>query len=235
MENDSQFQKKFITYLKVSFLTTWVAVLAVFAWPLLKPGMGDVFNFPELAFAGAEDVGLILEPMKPITDRGFVATTVSFPTSPAQGVDGYYVSGSFTTKDLRVLALQRFLSSKGSPMAAHADTIVQVSDSSNVDYRTFVSISGVESGFGKVGHAARVGHNPIGWRGGPGGKFNIFGSWDESINFLVPRLARIYGSEPDPFLIQSTYCPPCGAAGTNEWAHGVTRYLNEIEIAYKTI
>lgn len=227
------FEKKIVKYLKVMFVVTWVGVIWVLLWPTVKPTLGSALS--NLNFNTRQEVGLVLQPVRPVTDTDYIATTVSYSTSSAENIDGYYLSGSFTTKDLRVLALQQYLKSKGSPMANYADVIVSVSDASGMDYRTFVAISGVESGYGRVGQAARVGHNPIGWRGGPGGKYNVFSSWPESINYLIPRLARNYGTNPSPYDIQSTYCPPCGAVGTNEWANGVSRNLSSIAALYESL
>ena len=181
------------------------------------------------------NLGLVLEPMRPLSERVFTSTFSAASNNAQESVNGYYISGSFTTRDLRVLALQNYLSSKQSPMAQYADLIVATSDEAGINYQTFVAISGVESGYGTVGYAARVGSNPIGWRGGPGGKFNIFSGWDESIRYLIPRLARGYGSDPDPFAVQSTYCPPCGAAGTNEWANGVASNKLKIQAYYDAL
>lgn len=222
-----------INFFKYGFILVWIAVGAFFLWPQL-PGVLS-FEVSNFSLITTSDLGVILEPMRPVSERENVTAVLTYPSSSAEEIPGYYISGSFTTKDLRVVALQSYLRSKGSPMANHADLIVETSDVSGINYKTFVAISGVESGFGKVGYAARVGHNPIGWRGGPGGKFNIFASWNDSISFLIPRLSRGYGADPDPYVIQGVYCPPCEAAGTNEWANGVTRNLSEIEAFYQAL
>lgn len=231
--NEATTLNQVFSVLKYLFILVWVGVGVFVLWPQFS----SVFDLELDTIASSEEDlrGLILEPMRPVSERSNISSVITYPTTSAEGLGGYYISGSITTKDLRVVALQRYLRAKGSPMATYADHIVRISDTSGINYKTFVSISGVESGFGKVGHAARVGHNPIGWRGGPGGKFNIFSSWTESINYLIPRLARNYGSDPNPFAVQGTYCPPCAAVGTNEWANGVTKNLNDIEAVYSAL
>jgi hypothetical protein len=57
----------------------------------------------------------------------------------------------------------------------------------------------------------------------------MFEDWEESITHVTERLALGYGTDLTPFDIQDTYCPPCGETGLDLWAHGVTRFMNELE------
>ena len=135
--------------------------------------------------------------------------------------------------DPRVVALKKYLEYRGSPMAPYAEIFVKEADKNGLDWRILVAISGVESNFGLI--TPYNSYNAWGWRGGPHGSFSVFQDWRGAIVQMSKNFAQGYGKDPNPYDIESTYCPPCGEAGTHAWAAGVTRFKNEITKFYNII
>ncbi len=133
----------------------------------------------------------------------------------------------------RVIALKEYLKRHGSPMAEYSELIVSEADKYNQDWRIIVAIAGVESAFGTITPYGSC--NAWGWRGGPNGNFSQFKDWPTAIKYITKNFTNGYGINPDPFAIESTYCPPCGQNPAHAWANGVTRYKNEITALYKQI
>lgn len=136
-------------------------------------------------------------------------------------------STGLSTVDPRVLAMRQFLISHYSPLYPYSETFVKEADKSGLDWRLVVSISGVESAFGNL--IPYRSNNGWGWRGGPGGAYSIFNSWNDGISHVTQRLAIGYGTDLTPFQIEPVYCPPCGANPQHSWANGVTRFMNELQ------
>lgn len=139
------------------------------------------------------------------------------------------IESKFFTLDPRVLAMSKFLNDYHSPMAPYAEIFIIEADKYGLDWRLVASISGVESAFGNL--LPQGSHNAWGWRGIKPNEagWSIFDDWEESITHVTERLALGYGTDLTPFDIQDTYCPPCGETGLDLWAHGVTRYMNELQ------
>ncbi len=135
--------------------------------------------------------------------------------------------------DARIIALKKYLEYRGSPIAPYAELIVKEADKNDLDWRILVAISGVESNFCLL--TPYQSYNCWGWRGGPGGDFSKFGSWKNALIYMSKRFRTGYGKNPNPYAIEATYCPPCGATGVHAWAQGVTRFRNEIQHFYNEI
>ena len=135
----------------------------------------------------------------------------------------YYV------KDPRILAMSEFLADYNSPMQPYAEVFVLEADKHGLDWRLLASISGVESAFGNLIPSGS--NNGWGWRGINGNDrgWSMFDSWPDAISHITERMARGYGTTLTPFDIEPTYCPPCGRNPAHVWAHGVTRYMNELK------
>jgi hypothetical protein len=149
--------------------------------------------------------------------------------SSVKNTDESVIESKFFTLDPRVLAMSKFLNDYHSPMAPYAEIFIIEADRYGLDWRLVASISGVESAFGNL--LPKGSHNAWGWRGIKPNEagWSIFDNWEESIAHVTERLALGYGTDLSPFEIQDTYCPPCGETGLDLWAHGVTRYMNELE------
>jgi hypothetical protein len=104
---------------------------------------------------------------------------------------------------ITIARIRLFLETRGSPLARHADRIVDAGARYEVDPRVVVAISGVESSFGVYAS----GHNAWGWRG------SLWGSWPVAIESYTRALAASYRSlRTGRFAAASRrYCPPCGS------------------------
>lgn len=125
--------------------------------------------------------------------------------------------------DNREKMLKEFLISRNSPLADHAGTFIKTADKYNLDWKLVVSISGLESGFGKNQPAGS--HNGWGW-GYNNGSVKHFTSWDEAIEEISYGLRNRYLKEipySDPYIIGPTY------AASPTWAVRVTNFMNQIE------
>lgn len=142
-------------------------------------------------------------------------------------LDGEVIKTSEVSFDSRKRAVELLLLQFDSPMAPHADDFVKWSDKYGNDWRLAVSISGVESGFGRI--IPENSYNGWGWKGGENGDFSDFNSWEHSIKYITERLAKGYGTDITPMAMESTYCPPCGATGKHYWANGVETYMHMLE------
>lgn len=214
-------------------ITQVLIVISLIFWAVsffvvVKPHVANAavpFLITQVEKIEEESEGVTLEPIFASDGATMTGPTSSFYATKFGSGEGLY--GELVTSDTRVLALNYFLLDYGSPMAPYAETFVTVADEVGLDWRIVASIAGVESAFGRI--IPSNSYNAWGWRGGEGGSFSVFGSWSESISYITRRIAVGYGTDIDPYVIESTYCPPCGATGQHAWASGVTRYMELLE------
>jgi len=211
----------FSEYFKVlSIITIWVIVC--------------LFLFTPFSKIVTEKV---LEQSIVLADSNFpyTLTPINETTTATYGTDGrafvyqdssVAITSQSSTKEGRAVVMQKFLLEKNSPLAPHAELIISEADKYGLDWRILVSISGVESRFCKVYPAGTF--NGWGWKGGPGGAWQQFDNWEHSIRHLTARLALGYNRPTNPFLIESVYCPPCGATGQHYWARAVAMYMEDL-------
>lgn len=104
-------------------------------------------------------------------------------------------------KMIKVENLSNFLKRMGSPMSPHAEIILDSCEKYGTHYcKFFLSIAGVESGFGRVCPA----HNAWGWGG------IKFPSWEYSIPYVADQIAQKYylkGCNTFEVLAYSPYGP----------------------------
>lgn len=135
----------------------------------------------------------------------------------------------FLTMDPRILALNKFLTDYHSPMAQYANVFVSEADRYGLDWRLVASISGIESAFGNKipGNS----NNAWGWRGinKNANGWSMFATWPDGIKEITRGLSQGYGVTLTPFEIEPAYCPPCAEGNAHAWAHGVTRFMNELD------
>lgn len=114
--------------------------------------------------------------------------------------------------------VRRFLVVQGSPMARHAQAIVDAGVRSGVDPRVVIAIAGVETTFGT--YTRRF--NAWGWAGGRAG----YPSWPEAIRRYTAALAATYpGMRFGDFSAGARrYAPP----DPTRWASRCARYFRAI-------
>lgn len=110
--------------------------------------------------------------------------------------------------------IRKFYKRWNSPMADHAEFIVETADHFGIDWRLIPAISIVESSGGV--HCFKP-YNAFGW-----GRMS-FANFEESIYTVTKGLATKYGSD-NPLVIAYAYCPPNAVA----WGAKVSNLMNQI-------
>ena len=213
-------RKNWKFFLCVPLLVIYFFTLSPLVEPTIKDGLlffvrqssSEQFNFLTPVYATGD------------VDKVYDLRTVT-TQNPLESVKS---RSKFYVKDPRVLAMSEFLYNYNSPMTPYAQVAVEEADRYGLDWRLIIAISGVESAFGNI--LPRDSHNAWGWRGINGNEqgWSMFSSWEEAISHITERMALGYGTNLTPFQIQNTYCPPCGETGLDLWAHGVTRFMSEM-------
>lgn len=124
-------------------------------------------------------------------------------------------------KQEKVLVVQQLLIKHNSPMVDNAQDFVEAAEQYNLDWRLVVSISGVESTFGK--HIAPNTFNPFGWGGG----YIKFSSWREAIYTVSKGLSENYVADglDTPLKMQRRYAPP-----SSTWGSKVNYFMQKLAI-----
>ena len=125
--------------------------------------------------------------------------------------------------DNRAKILGEFLKQYDSPLVPHTDDFVKYADKYSLDWRLVVSISGVESTFGKA--IPYNSYNGWGW-GIYGNNIIRFSSWTEGIQTVSKGLRENYinkwGAE-DVYEIGRFY------AASPTWGSRVTYFMEQID------
>lgn len=123
--------------------------------------------------------------------------------------------------DKRAQILKDYLVKYSSPLENSAQDFIDAADQYGLDWKLVVSISGVESTFGK--HIPG-GYNGWGW-GVYGDNAIYFKSWREAIFTISKGLRENYVDRgyTEPFAINRIY------AASPHWGKNVTFFMNDIE------
>lgn len=132
-------------------------------------------------------------------------------------------------KDARAFVVQQFLGKYGSPLAEHAEFMVEVSDKYGLpDFRILPAIAMQESNgcrkLPEVGGAYNC------WGYGIYGKVSLgFDSYESAIDRVARGLKQDYYDKglTTPYQIMTRYTPPSIAKG-GPWARGVEYFMNEM-------
>lgn len=125
-------------------------------------------------------------------------------------------------------SLDRFLQSKGSPLAGLGSVFEAAGARHGVDPRLLVAIAGAETSFGTAGGATAI-HNAWGW--GPG---ISFGSWPEAIDTIATGLRSGYLNEGRTSIpqIAAKWAPAAAANdphGLNQnWVRNVSGFYRQL-------
>ena len=126
-------------------------------------------------------------------------------------------------QDDRDEKIEKFLKFYNSPLAKYSNLIVSTADKYEIDWRLLVSISGVESTFGK--RIPEGSFNAYGWNNGN----YRFQSWEDSIEHVSRVLGEKYVQKglDTPAKMARVYCPY-----SNTWAGKVTYFMKKLENFY---
>lgn len=130
-------------------------------------------------------------------------------------------------EDKRVEKLQSYLQDNNSPLADHAEYIVEQSDLNGIDWTLIVAISKMESGF-----CTKTIPGSYNCWGLGGSNFMYFDSYEESIKFTAELLNKHYRSNMNQ-AIKAKYCPASDGCNPS-WVDIVTDVSHEL-IAYKNV
>lgn len=152
------------------------------------------------------------------TDRSGVSVYASLPETKST-IDSQVIAA-----DARVIIVQRFLQSYGSPLAEHANTLVSSADKYGLDYKLLPAIAMKESGGCKAIPANS--HNCWGWGIHSEGSLG-FDSYDEGIETVSSGLKEYYidlGYETVEDIMTKY-----AHKDSTTWADGVNFYIDQIE------
>ena len=119
--------------------------------------------------------------------------------------------------------IDTLLKQRGSPMAGLGNIFVAAGKKYGVDPRLLVSISGIESSFGK--YIPEGTHNAWGW--GPG---HPFPSWSAGISAVAKGLKTGYIDQglTTPAEIVGKYAPASAGNDETTWSNTVSEFMHEL-------
>jgi hypothetical protein len=126
-------------------------------------------------------------------------------------------------EDARIKKLQAYLKYNNSPMSEDAEAFIKYADKYDLDWKLVVSISGVESGYGK--HIPAYSYNGWGW-GVYGNNVRRFESWEDGIAVISKGLREDY---MDRRGAKTTYDIGRIYAANPHWASRVEHFMNKLE------
>lgn len=125
-------------------------------------------------------------------------------------------------QDNRAQILQSYLEQYNSPLADHAETLINEADANGLDWKMVAAIAGVESNFGEA--IPPYSYNAWGYNV-YGNNVRSFSSWDDGITVVSTALRQDYingRGETTIYEIGSSY------AADSDWAYKVQNYMNAI-------
>ncbi len=133
-------------------------------------------------------------------------------------------SSSISTGDARTEIVRAFLRKYNSPLADHAETIIEAADTYNLDYRLIPSIAMQESTGCK--YVPYESNNCWGF-GIYGDKVLHFETYDDGINQVSKTLREKYLDQglTTPVDIMSKYTP----SSNGSWAAGVEYFMEQMQ------
>ncbi len=136
---------------------------------------------------------------------------------PISGTSAVLNSNKEVKKDTRVKRIKNFLGKYNSPISPYAQSIVNLADQYQIDYRIVVAISGVESTFCKA--IPYNSYNCWGWKNGN----HAFQSYPDALEIVSKTLGNNYYRRgfDTPEGIGPIYAPPSPA-----WSGNVRFFMN---------
>lgn len=135
---------------------------------------------------------------------------------------------SIVREEARPLILRKYLEAQNSPLAAHADSLIEISNKYDLDWRLLTAIAGQESTFCRS--IPEDSYNCWGWGVHNRGTLK-FNTWKEAIETVAKGLRENYLDQgyQTPEEIMPIYCPRSVTEAGGSWAQGVKYFLWEIE------
>jgi hypothetical protein len=158
----------------------------------------------------------------------FLAAAFSDKAISAQekeGIKGPVISYQIESGEVdRVLVLQMFLEKHHSPLAANAETFVEVADKYGLDYRLLPAISCMESTCGRF--LLPESHNAWGW-GIYGNQAIYFEDFDQAIEEVGRGIYEGYVQKglDTPRKMAPIYTPP----RPGHWLGGVNSFMEQMD------
>jgi len=155
-----------------------------------------------------------------IKNRNFYKTGASYQAVPEETVQ---TKVTIDSTDARIVALESFLENYKSPLAGHAEKIIEEADRYNLDYRLLSAIAMQESNLCKK--IPENSYNCWGF-GIYGKKVTRFDNYDQAIEIISKTLAKNYIEEGlvQPHEIMTKYTP--GSNGS--WGDSVSYFMDRI-------
>lgn len=162
-----------------------------------------------------------VDPTTPIAQAQLAQTTLSGT--------GQLLGTYVTAADARALLLQSFLQSHDSPLAPHANFIVEEADRNGIDFRLVVAIAMCESNLGKKMPSSDS-YNAWGiavYSGQTSGA--EFGNWSEAISWVSTYIRERYYEKglTDLKEIGAVWAPPSVEKGYS-WTNCVDTFQQSI-------
>lgn len=145
----------------------------------------------------------------------------SLRVSPVYAQSEQIINIEATPVDKKAQILKDYLAKYNSPLENNSQDFIDASDQYGLDWKLVVSISGVESTFGK--HIPG-GYNGWGW-GVYGDNAIYFKSWREAIFTVSKGLREYYVNKgyTEPYSMNKIY------ASSPNWGSNVTFFMRDIE------
>lgn len=192
--------------------------------------VGILFLIPLIFLAGGS-LSLIIfafaamgKPIIPMVLRAGGPSAIFTALPPRRAVLGKSVVG----KESRPLILEKYLKSYNSPLADHAQTLINAADKYNLDWRLLPAIAGQESTFCRtIPHNS---HNCWGWAIHER-YTKKFETWEGAIETVGKGLKEGYIDKglTTPEQIMTRYCPRSITERGGSWATAVNYFLWEMD------
>lgn len=131
---------------------------------------------------------------------------------------------SISTGEARPLIIKQYLEKHNSPIVQYADTIFEISQKYDLDYRLMIAISQCESNLCK--RIPEGSYNCWGFENGE----TKFSSWEQAFNQVAKTLKEGYYDKGlvTPDQIMPKYAPPALENG-GSWAKCVNQFYDELQ------
>lgn len=178
-------------------------------------------SFSIIAFASTALGKPVQIPISKIIPQTKIAYTAPPPGEAVLGK-------SIVRKEARPLILKKYLEAHNSPLAAHADVLVEAAEKYGLDWRLLPAIAGQESTFCRT--IPENSHNCWGWAVHER-YTKKFETWEGAIETVAKGLKEEYIDKGyrTPEEMMKKYCPRSITEAGGSWAEGIRYFLWEMD------